>query len=49
VSLDDGVVKLKKRNGELVSVPLAKLSKADQEFIAKVESLKTGKSKTSNK
>ncbi|MBC7856263.1 MAG: hypothetical protein IAF94_22765 [Pirellulaceae bacterium] len=37
VSLEDGSVNLKKKSGEVVSVPLAKLSKADQEFVAKAE------------
>ncbi|MGI8978369.1 MAG: SHD1 domain-containing protein [Pirellulaceae bacterium] len=38
VNLEDGSVNLKKKSGEVVSVPLAKLSKADQEFVAKAES-----------
>lgn len=35
VSVEDGKVNLKKKSGEVVSVPLAKLSKVDQEFVAK--------------
>ena len=38
VSVEEGKVNLKKKDGEVVSVPLAKLSKADQEFVAKAES-----------
>ena len=34
---------LKKKNGELVSVPLAKLSKADQEFVSKAGGQPSGK------
>lgn len=37
VSVEDGKVNLKKKSGEVVSVPLAKLSKADQEFVAKAK------------
>jgi hypothetical protein len=33
VNVEGGTVNLKKKNGEVVSVPLAKLSKADQEFV----------------
>ena len=43
VSVEDGKVNLKKKDGEVVSVPLAKLSKADQEFVAKAESRSGGK------
>ena len=38
VSVEDGKVNLKKKDGEVVSVPLGKLSKADQEFVSKAES-----------
>ena len=38
VSVKDGTVNLKKKDGEVVSVPLGKLSKADQEFVSKAES-----------
>ena len=37
VSVEDGSVTLKKKDGDLVSIELAKLSKADQEFLAKAE------------
>ena len=37
VSLEDGSVTLKMKDGDLVSIELAKLSKADQEFLAKAE------------
>lgn len=38
VSVEEGKVNLKRKNGELVAVPLEKLSKEDQEFVAKAES-----------
>jgi hypothetical protein len=43
VNVEGGAVNLKKKNGELVSVPLAKLSKADQEFASKAGAQPSGK------
>jgi hypothetical protein len=43
VNVEGGAVNLKKKNGELVSVPLVKLSKADQEFISKAGAQPSGK------
>ena len=34
VKVADGKVQLKRKNGEVITVPLDRLSKADQEFIA---------------
>ena len=35
LGLDDGKVKLKKANGKVITVPLEKLSEADQEYVRK--------------
>jgi hypothetical protein len=43
VDVQDGTVNLKQKNGELVSVQLAKLSKADQEFVSKSGNQPKGK------
>ena len=43
VNVEGGAVNLKKKTGELVSVPLAKLSKADQEFVSKAGAQPSGK------
>ena len=39
VEYKDGVVRLRKTDGSIVSVPLAKLSKADQNYVLKPDSL----------